>query len=70
MRRRWKIVLLWVLGAFSLFIASWISGNLKPGLGVEVSGLLLASIIAFIFFLIAGLLWMSAAIASRKVFED
>ena len=60
-----KLVASWILGGVFFLIASWIISNLRLELGVSEISFALAMIIALIFYLVGGLLWISVAVATR-----
>ena len=63
--RNWKTVILWILGAVSIFLGSMIAGRLDFFQGVNEIGFLLALAISLMLFLIGGLLWISVALAVK-----
>jgi len=63
-----KLVSFWILGSIFLLIGVWIIQNLEFGLGVSEYSYILAIAIAFIMFLLAGLCWISVAVATRHRF--
>ena len=69
MKRNWKVMVFWLFGALSLLIGSMIAGNLQLGLGVSTSGFFVALLIAFVFFLVGGLLWIIAGTGAKKIGE-
>jgi len=70
MKRNLKIVGFWVLGALCILFGSMIAGNLEQEIGVTDAGYMIALIMSFILFALAGLLWISVAIAVKKTSED
>jgi hypothetical protein len=56
-----KLVVTWIMGGFFMLIGSWIVNNLEMNIGVSQVSYTLALIIALIFFLIAGLMWINVA---------
>ncbi len=56
-----KLVVSWIAGGFFILIGCWIVNNLELNIGVSYFSYLIALLIAFIFFLIAGLLWINVA---------
>ena len=60
---------MWILGSLLLLLASMIAGNIQPGLGVTEPGLALGLLVAFVLFLVAGVLWISIAVAVKKSHE-
>jgi hypothetical protein len=69
-RKNLKIVLFWILGAVSIYIGAIIAGHADFGLGTDYMGIFVAMMISFTLFLIGGLLWISVAIAAKKVTEE
>jgi hypothetical protein len=63
-----KLITFWVLGAAFLFGGVWIVQNLELTLGVPVYSYFLAMLAAFVLFLLAGLCWISVAVATRRKF--
>ena len=63
-----KLVITWVVGGFFLLAGTWIIQNLRIDVGVNELQYILALIIAFILFLVAGLAWISVAVATRHEF--
>jgi len=61
-----KLVGAWVLGALLLLAGTWIIQNLKYEVGVSELSYTLAALVAFIFFLLGGLAWISVAVATRR----
>lgn len=57
----------WVLGAICVLFGSMISGRVEKTLGVSDIGYSLALLIAFILFLLGGLLWISVAVAVKEI---
>ncbi|MEM5882728.1 MAG: hypothetical protein QXQ77_00605 [Candidatus Aenigmatarchaeota archaeon] len=69
-KKNWKIVTFWVLGAICILFASMIAGHLEKGLGVSDMSFSLALLVAFILFLVGGLLWISVAVAVKEIEEE
>jgi hypothetical protein len=69
-RRSLKVVLFWILGAVSIYLGTLIASHLDFGLGTDYMGVFVAMMISFTLFLIGGLLWISVAIAAKKVTEE
>jgi membrane protein DedA with SNARE-associated domain len=61
-----KLVGSWIAGALLILAGTWIIQNLKLEVGVTELSYALALIVAFIFFLLAGLAWISVAVATRR----
>lgn len=70
MRRSWKIAAFWIVGALAIFIGSMIAGRLEVTLGTSDLGLLVAALVAFVLFLLGGLLWISVALAVKETNEE
>ena len=60
-----KLVLFWVLGGVFILFGSWILNNLELTTGVSQFSYMFALIIALAAFFIAGLFWISVAVATR-----
>ncbi|HLC39797.1 MAG TPA: hypothetical protein VJJ76_02845 [archaeon] len=69
-RRSWKIAAFWIVGALALFFGSTIAGKLERTLGTDDLGLIVAFLVAFVLFLLGGLLWISVAIAVKETSEE
>ena len=63
-----KLVITWIVGGFFLLSGAWIINNLEFNIGVSDFQYYLALVIAFILFLMAGLCWISVAVATRHDF--
>jgi hypothetical protein len=61
-----KLVLVWILGGLFILGGIWILQNLEMNLGVGEFQYALAMIIAFVLVLLAGLCWISVAVATRQ----
>ena len=57
---------LWILGAISFFLGTLIVGNLQWVEGTTNASFVLSIIIAFLFILFAGALWISSAVNARQ----
>lgn len=57
---------LWILGALFFFLGALISGNLEFVEGTTEGSFLLAILLAFALYLVAGMLWISAAVNARQ----
>ncbi len=66
MRKHFKISTLWVLGAFCMMVGAMIAGRLDLGLGVTAAGFFIGFLIALVFFLVGGLMWLVAASGIKK----
>lgn len=67
-KRNWKVAGLWVLGAICLLFGSIIAGGLGAG-NFNDAGASLALLIAFVLFLLGGLLWISVSVATKTLAE-
>ena len=56
-----KLVVTWIVGGFFMLIGCWIVNNLEMNIGVSQVSYALALLVALIFFLIAGLMWINVA---------
>ena len=65
-KKNWKIVTFWVIGSFCILMASMISGHLERGLGVSDISFGLALLVAFVLFMVGGLIWISVSIAVKE----
>ena len=63
-----KLVGVWVVGGVFMLLGSWIIQNLEFNVGVSEVSYVLALLIAFLMFLIAGLAWISVAVATKHKF--
>lgn len=61
-----KLISFWVLGAVLLVAGAWIINNLELVVGVPEPAYIIALLIAFVLFLVAGLCWISVSVATRK----
>jgi hypothetical protein len=60
-----KLVLAWIIGGLFLLGGVWITQNLELNVGVSEFQYALALVIAFVLMLMAGLCWISVAVATR-----
>jgi hypothetical protein len=63
-----KLVGVWILGALFMLGGVWVVQNLELTLGVPETSYMLALAVSFVLFLLAGLSWISVAVATRKKF--
>ena len=63
-----KLVGVWIIGAVLLLAATWIMQKLELTLGVSPLSYGVALAISFILILLAGLCWISVAVATRHKF--
>ena len=61
-----KLVSVWVLGAVFMTLGSWIILNLELVVGVPEPAYLVAMVVSFLMYLLAGLCWISVSVATRK----
>jgi hypothetical protein len=61
-----KIVFAWIIGGMFILGGTWIVQNLQLNIGVSDFQYYLALLIALIMFLLAGLCWISVAVATRQ----
>ena len=61
-----KIVFAWIIGGMFILGGTWIVQNLQLNVGVTDFQYYLALLIALILFLLAGLCWISVAVATRQ----
>ncbi len=68
-KRNWKIAIFWFLGSLCMLFASMIAGNLGKG---ESSGIsfTLAFLVSLFLYLVAGILWISVALAVKHMREE
>jgi hypothetical protein len=60
-----KLVFSWVLGGVFLLLGVWIINNLRLTIGVTEVSYAIAMIVALIFILMAGLLWINVSVAVK-----
>jgi hypothetical protein len=60
------MVAVWILGGLFLLGGTWIVQNLQLNIGVSELQYAIALIIALVLFLMAGLCWISVAVATRQ----
>ncbi|MEM5829372.1 MAG: hypothetical protein QW040_02340 [Candidatus Aenigmatarchaeota archaeon] len=68
-KKRWKIALLWVLASIFMLLGSMVAGELQLTHETNVTAFWVAFLLALIFFLLAGLLWIAMALALRRYEE-
>ena len=61
-----RLVLTWILGSIFLMAAVWITSSLEYTTGVTIASYILAALVAFVLFLLAGLCWIAVAVATRS----
>lgn len=61
-----KLISFWILGGLSMLFGFFITNNLKYEIGVTDLGFVLALVVALVLILIAGLFWISVAVASKQ----
>jgi hypothetical protein len=62
-----KMVLFWIIGSLSILIGSMIAGNVEKSLGTDDTSIGAAIFIAFILIMLGGLLWITVAVAAKKI---
>jgi hypothetical protein len=60
-----KLLVFWIAGAALLTFGMLILGNLQMTIGVSAFSYSVAVFIAFVLFLLAGLCWISVAVATK-----
>ena len=60
-----KLVFSWILGGVFLLLGVWIINNLRLTIGVSELSYAIAMIVALIFILMAGLLWINVSVAVK-----
>ena len=60
-----KLVFSWILGGVFLLLGIWIINNLRLTIGVTELSYAIAMIVALIFILMAGLLWINVSVAVK-----
>ncbi len=60
-----KLVFSWILGGVFLLLGVWIINNLRLTIGVSEFSYAIAMIVALIFILMAGLLWINVSVAVK-----
>ncbi len=61
-----KTVTVWVLGGVFLLIGVWIIRNLQFDIGVSEFSYIMTLLISLVLFLLAGLCWVSVAVATKR----
>ena len=67
--KSWKIIFFWILGAGLLLVGAMIAGNTQIDAGMSITNFSFTMTIAFILILLAGLLWVSVAVALKELEE-
>jgi hypothetical protein len=60
-----KLVFSWILGGVFLLLGVWIINNLKLEIGVSELSYAIAMVVALIFILMTGLLWINVSVAVK-----
>ena len=63
-----KLISVWILGALLMFGGVWIVNNLELTLGVPMTSYVMGMVVSLILILLAGLCWISVAVATRRRF--
>ncbi|MFH0711175.1 MAG: hypothetical protein V1944_01205 [Candidatus Aenigmatarchaeota archaeon] len=66
-RRNFKMVLFWIIGSISILVGAMIAGNVEKTLGTDDTSVGAALFIALILILLGGLLWITVAVAAKKI---
>lgn len=66
-RRNLKMVFFWIIGSLSILIGAMIAGNVERTLGTDDQSFAAAVFIAFILIMLGGLLWITVAVAAKKI---
>lgn len=66
-RRNMKMVLFWIIGSLSILIGAMIAGNVEKTFGTDDTSFAAAVFIAFILIMLGGLLWVTVAVAAKKI---
>jgi hypothetical protein len=61
-----KTVTVWIMGGIFLLVGVWIINNLKMDIGVSEASYIMALLISLVLFLLAGLCWISVAVATKR----
>jgi hypothetical protein len=69
-KKKWRMTLFWIIGAACILFGSMIAGHLDKTLGVTDVSYSLALLTAFILTLLGGFLWVSVAVALKRVSEE
>ncbi len=67
--KSWKIVFFWILGAGLLLAGAIIAGNTQIDFSTSIVDFGFSLMVAFVLILIAGLLWVSVAVAIKELEE-
>ena len=60
-----KLILSWIVGGLFLLLGVWVINNLEFGLGVSEFSYAIAIVVALIFILMGGLLWINTSVGVR-----
>ncbi len=60
-----KLVLVWIIGGLLLLAGTWITSNLELTIGVTDISYSIALLASLVLFLLAGLCWISVAVATK-----
>ncbi|MBI4019995.1 MAG: hypothetical protein HY367_01575 [Candidatus Aenigmarchaeota archaeon] len=65
-----KLVVIWIIGGLLLAAGTWIISNLEfPRIGVTETQFTIGLVIGLVLYLMAGLAWISVAVATRSGHE-
>ncbi len=60
-----KLVIVWIIGGLLLLAGTWIVSNLELAIGVTQVSYAVALLGSLVLYLLAGLCWISVAVATR-----
>ncbi len=60
-----KLVIVWLLGGLFMIAGTWVVGNLELTVGVTQISYAVALLASFVLYLLAGLCWISVAVATK-----
>jgi len=60
-----KLIATWIIGGIFLLFGVWIVRNLEFTIGVSEFSYAFAMVIALLFFLVAGMAWISVAVGTK-----
>jgi len=60
-----KLIVTWIIGGLFLLAGVWIIQNLELTIGVSEFSYIFAMVISLLFFLVAGLCWISVAVGTK-----
>jgi uncharacterized BrkB/YihY/UPF0761 family membrane protein len=69
-KKKWRMTIFWVIGTACILLGTMIAGHLDKTLGVTDISYTLALVTAFVLILLGGFLWISVAVAFKRVTEE